>query len=306
MAASRNNPTTVRRGFTLIELLVTIGIMGVLIALTVTVGANVMSGRMERAAEDLVVNRIGKSMLMPQWKSVIEDARKTRQFTPKLLALADNDRERAQVIYIKFRLQQEFPVSFAEVKQDPLYQQGYIDRPTPYPADRLPDTFGVDEESRLKESSACLYMILSRSRRGSASDMDSAFGSGETARVLIANEPVYYLVDPWGSPLAFVRWPTGVPALQDRPDPLDPRKKLVPNVSGWSTANANVFADLCHAIDPDKSFNLYPIVVSCGRGAAKIDDRKNKLISQGLALSLFDLSGDYTTSGARDNIMSGN
>ena len=80
------------------------------------------------------------------------------------------------------------------------------------------------------------------------------------------------IVDGWGNPVQFYRWPTANPAVDAlRPtnaslfrDPLDPTGTLVSPV--WYTSNQRpLFEAICHQIIPPNSVYLIPVIASAGR-----------------------------------------
>lgn len=135
MAMHRRN---LRAGFTAIEILIVVAIIALL--MTIAAGAIVkVRAAAERTATETTLTKLA-SMLDRHWKAVIESAKKEYDGLPvnikqNLVALADNATaspatpkphprrdDRARLLYVKFRLKQEFPNSFEQaVDPDPTF-----------------------------------------------------------------------------------------------------------------------------------------------------------------------------------------
>src|SRR6516225_5477954 len=114
---------TQRNGFTLIELLVVVAIIAVLA--TLVIGATMRFIQTQKETNTRTVLQTLDKALQQQWANVANDAKKE---TPSqaVYTLAGGDSNRAKVIWIKMRLMEAFPVSFAEILNNPLYTNGYI------------------------------------------------------------------------------------------------------------------------------------------------------------------------------------
>lgn len=116
------------------------------------------------------------------------------------------------------------------------------------PADPDPATFW----SREHESAECLYLILS------SIDFNGTPAIEMIGRGTVANtdgDLVPEVVDPWGQPLMFIRWPVGAPSITGTsPDPLD-FTQADPRFAAASTPQ-------------ERPFRLNPLIISAG------DDRE--------------------------------
>jgi prepilin-type N-terminal cleavage/methylation domain-containing protein len=201
-----------RRGFTLIELLVVIGIIATLAALTIGAAFTVLTGQRSSNTEDFMRNT--DKLLAQQWRKVVEDARKEDVSNfPAILTLAggahQNQRERAQVLLIKFRLMEAFPQDFNEINNPWVYTAGYI------PAGKQKYNAGyvqaltkgttIANNQPQTQSAACLFLALSVDRGVGRLDADKY-----PSNILDTdNDGVKELVDNWGNPLTFIRFPIG-------------------------------------------------------------------------------------------------
>lgn len=206
-----------RVGFTLVEILVVISLIAVLAALAVTGAMRVIDGQNEANTRTAI--QTAYSILQKQWAKVVADAKKE---TPSAAALqlAGSDPMRAQVIWIKLRLMEAFPASYDEIQNPPPYQY-YPNFASGTPL--IPETqrrymnsyqrkLGSSSSQNLQaQSAACVVMALSINRGGVVVNeenlgpyMKDTDGDG-----------VPELVDGWGTPIAFFRFPTEYPNLKD-------------------------------------------------------------------------------------------
>ncbi|MCS6851893.1 MAG: type II secretion system GspH family protein, partial [Gemmataceae bacterium] len=269
------------------ELLVAIAIIGILASL-----ASVAVFRWidrQRVNNTNALLQTVQECLKRHWTKVIEDAKK-EAIPSDVVTLAGGSQDRARVIWIKLRLTEAFPTSYYEILYPPQFYdhnnvlgKGKTWVPLIPPdrqhyskmyRDKLTVT-GPKPTDRLTESAACLALALSVNRGGAApldldalpiplADTDGGEGDG-----------VKELVDAWGNPLAFLRFPTtndktpiippGVPAAnpglttppfllqpydpsgfdsygQKNGDPLDPR----PLVTDKSNKKAYLPGQLTH------------------------------------------------------------
>lgn len=201
----RTKTGSVRAGFSLVELLVVIAIIAVLAALTVVVIRSVVDSR-QRGNTEATMRTIHKA-LQQHWTHVIGEARKDA-YPPQVMALAGADQRRAQVIWAKLRLIDAFPESYSEVLTSPTmpawhayvpqgnrkYWKGYqkmlgaVTAGSPTPA----------------QSSACLLMALSVRRGGAGLKVEDL---GPAVRDT-DGDGLMEIVDGWGRPIQFVRFPT--------------------------------------------------------------------------------------------------
>jgi prepilin-type N-terminal cleavage/methylation domain-containing protein len=110
-----------RPGFTLIELLVVIGIIAVLVGISVVVVTSVM--RAQTGVGSGATISKAASEHDRQWKAAIDNAKEewAAKKDPPGFRTAFPNPDLARRIYIRLRLEQEFPQSFAEARTGPQY-----------------------------------------------------------------------------------------------------------------------------------------------------------------------------------------
>jgi prepilin-type N-terminal cleavage/methylation domain-containing protein len=279
------------RGFTLIELLIVVGILGILMALAA--GAVVTAKNSSRNSTTETTIRKVNRMLERQYRAATDTARDAA-IPLSIKALARNpltgvdDLDRARAIWIKMWLVWDFPVTYAEVQAPPQFAQKpeYI------------NALNAGMAGQPFESAACLYLALNvRGRRGVAVDTES-FAANEVRTDTSTGTPIKYLVDGWGNPLAFFRWPTNNddlnPPGQAQPpssprDPLDPLGRLLDpswnnlnNATTITTLESSSF--IGHPLHQGNwirvAYNLVPVVVSAGKdGNLGLDSVMNGVYS---------------------------
>lgn len=270
-----------RAGFTLLELLVVIAILALLMALGAAASMRVMSEQVQKSTEESL-QKI-QTVLNHQWAAAVDTARKEaypRQpvdVEKVLMSMAGNDARLARVIYVKLRLMQEFPQSFQEVTragQLGLAKQSYVKYLSagnktlpPYRDPTIYGTDGTAEPNSMQwhECSACLYMALKEARHGMDAHLDTTLSGREVTDQYVGFKEI---LDFWGNPVVFCRYPTGSTSLNPNgaqpmvkvgwQDSLDP-EGLLAGVGG-------AFATWCHETPPKgASFKLMPLVYSAGR-----------------------------------------
>jgi prepilin-type N-terminal cleavage/methylation domain-containing protein len=274
-----------RAGFTLIELLTVIGIIAVLIALSASAVIRYI-GVQEKSNTQTALNNLGP-LLKAQWDRVYEQAyykdprSAVFQTNATVTLLGGGDRERQRVIWTYLRLQQAFPMSLNEIF-------------SPLPGALPPDTdyvtklasLGINSgnwttyqtalyQNRIPYwwimNSALLLMALQRGESGGGVTGD-ILGSSSVQFFSLGNgNNISALVDAWGMPLYFVRWPTGYQGLNPGGapvgklnDPLDPQGYLT--AQSWVSSSAyNKFQGLFHPLaGTTNSYKLIPLIVSAG------------------------------------------
>lgn len=193
---------TDRRGFTLLELLVVMTVISLMLALLV--GASfrfVVSARSTATAGTITkVNGILQDRVNQFRAFDFTDSAYRARDAWNLANPADPimTLELAEVLMRKTRFQKAFPQSFAEVTQAGLQTKFFgaatIPPPSPYLAKY--------------ESGIVLYAFLTKGETfGAHTPADDAFGGAE---VKIGPETgnLPCLIDAWGEPLRFYRWPT--------------------------------------------------------------------------------------------------
>ncbi len=268
-----------RPGFTLVELLIVITIIVALMALTISASMRFI-GISEVRTTETIIQKVHDA-LDKHWKAVaakafhdeqipetIKDAqgtvRYTQFYTNTLLPLAGGDAHRARVIWTKLRLRQEFPMNFSEI--------------TTFTANTLPglpmyyNAVNGQSGTAEEQSSACLLLALSRARSGIVTNPED-FGAGT---IQTFSGRVKGLVDAWGKPIVFTRWPLNLelnglnPAKTGKQvrfaDPQDSDGLLL-SPSWYSSSNRSKFESICHQISPDSGKSAWytvPVVWSYG------------------------------------------
>ena len=314
----RNCPR--REGFTLVELLVVIAIIAVLASMVI-LGVFAMIGNRTKSNTEANV-RVLHKMLQTRWAAVIADAKKETPsleamklagYNPALPPGVFYDPERARVIWIKVRLCEAFPLAFKELnpadattivnvyippnKLKPHFTK-YRTTITAYPA--VPGA---------TESAACLLMAF-RNLPGEGTSiedqMKNSVGDSD-------GDGIPELVDGWGRPLAFFRFPYKNLVLQaanpaavnsaaaNFADPTDPTGKLLERnqaTSWYKSANRGVFeTDFKYEIlfktipGPSPQYFAYyttPVIASMGKDG------------------VLDLNPDFSSASTKslDNILS--
>jgi prepilin-type N-terminal cleavage/methylation domain-containing protein len=239
-----------RPGFTLIELLVVIAILTILVALSAGAYLRFLTdqgGRTTRSTLSTV-----KRLLDARWQAVVDKAYKdpipvVEQW--KVQNLAGSDRARQRVVWMKLRLKQEFPQSFAEIMIPPALNPTELGV-KPAHLLPLPDYVNYLKKNGITqamvastptqpfESAVCLLMILEKG--GLTQDELNPFVQTFTYN----GKPLRGLADGWGQPLAFCRFPTKCPILNPGGNPQsgyrdvgDPEGLLADDL--WAQSSSN-------------------------------------------------------------------
>ena len=202
----RHYPRSFRSGFTMIELLIVIMVIVILMSLLVSAAFSFIVNAREAAT----VTTISKVNGLLQ-----ERIRSFRQydFSDSALRLRDAwnannptglvmPPELADVLLRKPRFRQAFPQSFAEADRTRLFP-GVTFGASPTYDSTFPATYQWKYECGI-----VLYAMLSRGETfGAPSAADDAF-TGSEVRIGPETNNLPCLVDAWGEPLRFYRWPT--------------------------------------------------------------------------------------------------
>ena len=283
-----------RRGFTLIELLVVIAIIAILASLA-AYAVFAMMGRQQTRNTESTIKTVNK-LLQSRWSAVIADARKESP-SPTVMVLAGNDLERAQVIWVKARLAEAFPVAYKEMNPaDPTtIVNTYITAPAKIKPHFAKYRATVKSYAATPgESSACLLMALKTLQA------DAGGGLEDQIKFAIADtdgDGMNELVDAWGRPLAFYRFPWNNADLQAAnpaapgsrnfkfSDPIDTGGTLINsswnpalfekqfhavrnNMPGLRLGNANYVIPVIVSAGPDGKLDLGADLSVTGTGAA--------------------------------------
>jgi prepilin-type N-terminal cleavage/methylation domain-containing protein len=257
-----------RRGFTLVELLVVIAIIAILASLIVVAVFKWIDQQQHSNSEAQV--RAVHEVLKRHWNYVVSKA-KDEPIPSFVTQLAGGDTDRARIIWIKLRLTEAFPMTYYEVQFPGIfYDHGnklwiYL-----IPPDKSKST---GYRSKIKtliapdrntESAACLLVALSVARgEAAALSMDNL----PVPAVDTDGDDIKELVDGFGRPLAFFRFPTSHPELVaiSGGDPQDPKRKLL--TASWNSGNRRIFQEVTRytpALNPTAPYFTTPVIMSRG------------------------------------------
>jgi prepilin-type N-terminal cleavage/methylation domain-containing protein len=220
-----------RLAFTLVELLVALIIVSILAALTLSGLATVR----RRAKEDATRTTIRKihEIIVPMYEGYLDKRVPAGVGTGSINQLIGNRR----------RLAYEMPDNWNDVGPSPATVPAVFDngRTRAYAAYK-------GSPSPSYGSAECLYMICTLS--GYEPEAMENFRAAEIGDADGDGKPEFH--DSWGSPIAFIRWPTGFAGpvtLNQTADPFDP------NVADTSLSSPPV---------PSFAYGTVPLIYSAG------------------------------------------
>jgi prepilin-type N-terminal cleavage/methylation domain-containing protein len=271
-----------RAAYTLVELLVVIAIIAVLASLTTAAAMMMITLQHERSTK-FTMRQI-EGARKKHWDAVVKSALEENMDTPENAAAISlirqwaGDEKRTRVMYIKFRLKQEFPTSYAEALN-----------PAPLPPKKnytkYLNNLGITTVTNpltatpvAHESAACLYMALSEGTSGVKTNLDQlnvGVKSFDTPNTPTTGQTIKAVVDDWGNPLVFARWPTGDPALDlltpinnSKLRDLEDRDGLLISSTFYGTPGRVQFETWGHSLTKNNAAHAYylvPVLVSGGR-----------------------------------------
>lgn len=274
-----------RGAFTLVELLVVVALIAVLVSLTavaafrligVQQSGNTAAELTKLHGELLKVYRAETDKFAQEWKSLRTS---NPAATQPYMAIAGGDEGRGRVVYIKLRQRQTFPQTFNEALNAGPMMAGYTPLPPdPYYASVLTQAgYNGTQAAQPWESAVLLLLALGRGVDGNGVKPEDLGLSScvHDFQGPAGTQPLKGLVDGWGRPVSFCRWPTGStllnpggPQPKDNNDPADPSGLLESASwpaadSAWFTANLHALGSPPGASDAT-SYRLYPLIVSAG------------------------------------------
>jgi prepilin-type N-terminal cleavage/methylation domain-containing protein len=288
-----------RAAFTLVELLVVIAIIAILMGLIGAAYFWFVSGQGVKNTQARIQGI--DEIFQKHWNKVVNDAKKETP-SPGVYSLAGGDPGRAQVIWVKARLMEAFPMRFDEITNSPLYGSNPATAIIPAGKRKFIESYKKNIPSSLPgshkvetESAACLLMALSINRLGGGEIADLERWTADTD-----NDSIPELVDDWRQPLYFFRFPVGYDVNTSVPpvppiininndfrnsappannaaaakfrDPLDPFGKLL-DPNWYATPSRTTFESIFHNISGDRDNGqltnyaanyTIPVIVSAG------------------------------------------
>jgi prepilin-type N-terminal cleavage/methylation domain-containing protein len=225
-----------RSAFTLVELMVTMVIIAMLASLTLAG----LAGARQRAKIDKTRSTIRKinEIILPQYESYL-----TRR-----VPVTGGDRTaiaQSRLLNKRRLMTLEMPDQWADVPVPPPLL-------ATAPARRYASIKTSGTRSPAYQSAECLAMIVTRG--GFNADAAEAFRNDELGDIDKDGAPE--LLDGWGRPIAFIRWPAGyLSVVQPNnattdPDPLDPMR-----VTGTPPNNDYGLVPLIYSAGPDEATN---------------------------------------------------
>jgi prepilin-type N-terminal cleavage/methylation domain-containing protein len=267
----------IRPAFTLVELLVVIAIIAILLSLAAAGAFQIYET--SRANNTETILQTIDQLRQRAWAKVIDDAKKETPISPAVVFFAGGDMKRARVIWIKLRLMEAFPQSYAEIQtpfpysspfagQGPLIPPGQRHYMKSYQETLTLNSGRLGNNNPATQSAACLLMSLVQVQVGSQKVSADQFRTADTD-----GDGLLELVDAWGNPLLFFRFPTGnggglqslAPAARNN-DPLDPYGLLLQG--GWQK---QTYVTNVHPLPP--GYYTIPAEASAGRNGRPGVDR---------------------------------
>jgi prepilin-type N-terminal cleavage/methylation domain-containing protein len=272
-----------RRGFTLVELLIVMLILSILSAMALTaLSAAAQEGKRQRAK--LQITKID-SLIMEKWNSY-----RFRQLPIKIPAGTD-PRNAATIRLYAMRdlMRLEMPDHIVDVFDGPAMRSKYPPYPTdstststPYLATpaltqsyrrMIPYATYADLPNYSYDQAECLYLILSQLKDGDRSALNFFFESeiGD-----VDGDRLKEILDPWGTPIMFLRAAPGYSAMLSNDASLGGASMpaITTTVSTTQIPNGTLFPDAFDPLKVDtrwsggtntfKPFFLKPLIYSAG------------------------------------------
>lgn len=237
-----------RQAFTVVELMIVISI----IALLAAMAASALSNAAEQARAQrtrAIITKIDQ-LLMEKWESY-----RTRSI---VYARHPNPRFNARNrLYALRELQRmELPQTVNDVWDNPVVLTAIPSVNLGYRRKSVPQA----SANSANEEAECLYLILSAMRDGDDSAL-SYFTSSEIGDTDKDGMPE--ILDGWGQPIVFIRWPAGYTRDNPRQTALTDQSMLVPDQFDPIKSDPRVSPE--NSDPEDDTFALRPLVFSMGR-----------------------------------------
>jgi prepilin-type N-terminal cleavage/methylation domain-containing protein len=241
-----------RSAFTLVELLVVVLIITILA--TIVLGAMFNAGEAARAARTRAQVAKINDLLAPLWEGY-----RTRR-VPVAIPNPNDRLQSAQLRLDGLRelMRLELPDRKSDVNDNPTY----VSRPALSLAYKARAT-AASGWTQQYQGAECLYMILSFIQDGDSNGLEF-FKQTEIGD--IDKDGMPEILDGWGRPIEFLRWPAGFTsdvsnsALQKPPPPSSP-------VAGKEYASPDYFDPLASRGSPTTTpptYYIFPLVYSAG------------------------------------------
>ena len=207
----RHHSRSFRSGFTLIELLIVIAVIAILAALSLSAAFSFIVNARESATATTIskVNELLQDRIhsFRQYDFSEAGIRLRDAWNAANTSDAVMTPELAEVLTRKTRFKQAFPQSFADADRNRLFS-GVAFTYAAGPPATCTLTSPVTGYDTKYESGIVLYALLTKGETfGAPSTGDDAF-TGSEVRVGPETNNLPCLVDAWGEPLRFYRWPT--------------------------------------------------------------------------------------------------
>lgn len=260
-----------RGGFTLLELLVVIALISALLALTAVGVMRVREAQRGKVNEQNLIKM--QTTLDQQWTAVVDRCRKDKndgKIHPAVMALCENDPDRAESLWMYIQMRKEFPQTFAEANGDPCPNPNQLAGSGAF---KVPDTRrgawvwypvtlnnpailvesprktfaqipNVNTGNPTAEAAALLYLILAEKTAGGAGG--GAEDWGQTMEMPLGSGSYRVFRDPFSHAVFFQRYyqhaelnlPPYINTKDVSRDPLDSRARLATNTTTWTTIGA--------------------------------------------------------------------
>jgi prepilin-type N-terminal cleavage/methylation domain-containing protein len=250
---ARDRNTIARRSaFTLLELLIVTGIVAVLLTISAAAVIRYIDVQKLYNTQSLLKklhSRLDAQMRLVAQKAMQEPIgtggtdRSSIQST--IMTMANNNTERARVIWVKLRLKQAFPNTFTEALNPdngffgstvslpplPTYKQYLSNAGITYNGTSVPEA--IPSPDAYVESSVCLLMALQQGQGGGGIDAEdigqSFIQQFQYKSATPTSHTVQVIIDGWGKPVAFCRWPWNCYALNPGSSPPTAAAQTGPN-----------------------------------------------------------------------------